>query len=58
MRELVANPSLIEPHLEGMTVQQAIEAGKLYVIDLRYLADIECTNGKTVRNTAIVISIN
>ncbi|KAF6030369.1 ALOX5 [Bugula neritina] len=48
MRELVANPSLIESHLEGMTVQQAIEAGKLYVIDLRYLADIECKNGKTL----------
>ena len=38
----------IQGLLEENTVEHAIEQRRLYVIDLRYLADIECSEGRTL----------
>ena len=35
----------LETLLEGKTVHEVLDQKKLYFIDLRYLADIECANG-------------
>ena len=40
---------MVEPFLEGMTLDEAMQSKKLYLIDLTYLVSIQCTDDRKVR---------
>lgn len=47
--------SELEVFLEGHDFEEALQAKRLYMIDLRYLADIECLHNKKVRFLVTVL---
>lgn len=42
---------MVEPFLEGKTLDEAMEKKKIYLLDLMYLADIECTANRKVHTS-------
>ena len=52
---LAATPELVEPHLEGKTLADALSSDKMFIIDLTYLANIECSDDRTVRLLSSVL---
>ena len=39
---------MVEPFLEGKTMEDAMKKKKLYLMDLTYMSDIECSAGRKV----------
>ena len=39
---------MVEPFLEGKTMEDAMNKKKLYLMDLTYMSDIECSAGRKV----------
>ena len=39
---------MVEPQLEGKSLSDALTNNKMFVIDLRYLAKIECSDDRKV----------
>lgn len=44
----------VEPLLEGVSLQTCLENKKIYILDLRYMRDIECTEGRKVLDLSIL----
>lgn len=41
---------MIEPFLEGKTMKDALDSKKLYLLDLTYMAQIQCAADRKVHN--------
>ena len=39
---------MVEPFLEEKTLEVCFEKKKIYIADLKYLGEIECTDGRKV----------
>ena len=48
LSSLAVTPGLVEPHLEGKSLNKALSSNRMFVIDLTYLEGIECKGGKKV----------
>ncbi|XP_030842928.1 arachidonate 5-lipoxygenase [Strongylocentrotus purpuratus] len=48
----------VEPLLEGLTVSEAIEKKRLFIIDLKLLKDLPCTDGRKITAPIALFFVN
>ncbi|KAJ8045756.1 Arachidonate 5-lipoxygenase [Holothuria leucospilota] len=46
--KLAVTDEMLQPFMEGMTIEQAIEAKRLYIVDYSFLDGVECSYGRTI----------
>ena len=49
-------PELVEPFLDGMTLEEALKKKKIYIVNLKKLSDVMCRFNRVVsKMTGILI---
>lgn len=43
-------PELVEPFLDGMTLEEALKKKKIYIVNLKKLSDVMCRFNRVVSN--------
>ena len=49
---------VVEQLLEGTSLKEAVDNKKIFIIDLRYLAAIECSKDRTVYISEFISEVN
>lgn len=39
---------MVEPFLEGQTLEEAMDERKIYIVDHSFMKDLQCTNNRKV----------
>ena len=49
---LAVTAEMVEPFLEGKTLETCLQKKKIYIVDLRYMSGVECSaNRKVIKLT-------